>query len=288
VLWYGLVWWLSQLEVRWPLQLLVSPACRERYSELFRFLLLVKRVQMELHAAWNTQTQSIHLPAQQRALLMPLWRLRAHMAFLIDNLQYYLQARPRLRQPTLSLAACRAAVRCGVADQALFWAHLPENALTAGHVHAFSLACAPRWQADVLDVQWQALMASARSCDDFESLTRAHEQCLAAMHAQCFLQASSVSAALQQIFQLCLALCRMLAYAEAGARAEAAYRTQFATVSREFSRQSAFLFAFLSNMSSPQQSPHRMHTAALPKPALAPTPADRDAAPRRTDERRTA
>jgi len=190
-----------ELEVRWPLQLLVSPACRERYSELFRFLLLVKRVQMELHAAWNTQTQSIHLPAQQRALLMPLWRLRAHMAFLIDNLQYYLQA-------------------------------------------------------DVLDVQWQALMASARSCDDFESLTRAHEQCLAAMHAQCFLQASSVSAALQQIFQLCLALCRMLAYAEAGARAEAAYRTQFATVSREFSRQSAFLFAFLSNMSSPQQSPH--------------------------------
>ena len=76
------------------------------------------------------------------------------------------------------------------------------------------------------------------------------------MHAQCFLQASSVSAALHQIFQLCLALCRMLAYAEAGTRAEAAYRSQFATVSREFSRQSAFLFAYISNMSSPQASPH--------------------------------
>ena len=44
---------------------------------------------------------------------MPLWRLRAHMAFLIDNLQYYLQA-------------------------------------------------------DVLDVQWEALMSTAKTCDGFE------------------------------------------------------------------------------------------------------------------------
>ena len=75
-------------------------------------------------------------------------------------------------------------------------------------------------------------------------------------HAQCFLQASSVAAALHQIFQLCLALCRMLSYADAGASAEDAYRAQFATVHREFHRQSAFLFAYLSNMSSPQASPH--------------------------------
>ena len=61
------------------------------YAELFRFLLLVKRVQLELHAAWASQTQCARLPAEQRALLMPLWRLRAHMVFLIDNLQYYLQ-----------------------------------------------------------------------------------------------------------------------------------------------------------------------------------------------------
>ena len=190
-----------ELEVEWPLDLLVHAQARARYAELFRFLLLVKRVQMELHAAWNTQTQSIHLPAEQRALLMPLWRLRAHMAFLIDNLQSYLHA-------------------------------------------------------DVLDVQWHALMSAAQTCDDFEALTAAHESCLSALHAQCFLQASSVSSALHQIFQLCLALCRMLAYAEAGSRSAATYRSQFATVSREFSRQSAFLFAFLSNMSSPQQSPH--------------------------------
>eukprot|EP00966_Prymnesium_polylepis_P203815 4721854-Prymnesium_polylepis.1 len=62
------------------------------------------------------------------------------------------------------------------------------------------------------------------------------------MQTQCFLHAGSVSAALHQIFQLCLSVCRMLSYADAGVRAEAAYREQYAAVSREFSRQSAFLF----------------------------------------------
>jgi len=190
-----------EMNVGWPLSLLLHEGPRRRYAELFRFLLLVKRVQMELHAAWNAQTQSASMPARQRALLMPLWRLRAHMAFLMDNLQHYL------------------------------------------HV-------------DVLEAQWQGLMRTAEQCGDFEELSAAHEQCLSALHAQCFLQAASVNNALHQIFQLCLSLCRMLSYAEAGASNEATYRSQFATVSREFSRQSAFLFAFLSNMSSPQQSPH--------------------------------
>ena len=65
---------------------------------------------------------------------MPLWRLRAHMAFLVNNLQYYLQV-------------------------------------------------------DVLEAQWQAFMTVAETCADFEELTAAHEACLAALHAQCFLQA---------------------------------------------------------------------------------------------------
>lgn len=189
------------LEVTWPLQLLLDEAALTRYSELSRFLLLTKRVQMELHAAWYAQTQSGGLPAEQRAVLMPLWRLRAHMAFLIDNLQYYLQV-------------------------------------------------------DVLEVQWQELMFVAKSCADFEQLAAAHETCLSTLHAQCFLQATAVSSALHQIYELCLALARMLSYAEAGVRAADSYRSQFATVSREFSRQSSFLFAFLSNMSSPQASPH--------------------------------
>ena len=189
------------LRIGWPLELLVTPACLKRYDALFGFLLLVKRVQGELHEAWASQTACAAFPAAQRALLLPLWQLRAQMAFVVDNLQYYLQV-------------------------------------------------------DVLAVQWDALTRAADDVADFEALVDAHDRCLSALHAQCFLQASSVAAALHQIFQLCLALCRMLSYADAGASAEDAYRAQFATVHREFHRQSAFLFAYLSNMSSPQASPH--------------------------------
>jgi len=189
------------MTIDWPLQLLVQPTHVQRYNQLFNFLLLVKRVQMELHAAWNAQTQCGRLPAADRAVLMPLWRLRAHMAFLVDNLQYYLQV-------------------------------------------------------DVLEVQWQSLTHVAKTCADFEQLTIEHEKCLEAMRTQCFLHAGSVSAALHEIFRLCLTLCRMLSYADVGIRAEATYHEQFSSVSREFSRQSGFLFSFLSNISSPQASPH--------------------------------
>ena len=82
--WRGLT---LSLPVDGPLRLVLHDDAKSRYAELFRFLLLVKRVQMELHAAWATQSQAIHLPAAHRAQLLPLWRLRAHMAFLIDNLQ---------------------------------------------------------------------------------------------------------------------------------------------------------------------------------------------------------
>ena len=107
-------------------------------------------------------------------------------------------------------------------------------------------------------MQCQQLDRVAATVADFEALVRAHDACLAALHAQCFLGdgAGAVASALHQIFQLCLALCRMLSYADAGERAESAYRAQFSTLQREFARQSAFLFAFLSNMSSPQASPH--------------------------------
>jgi len=80
-----------QLEVKWPLKLLVHASSLQRYKQLFSFLLLVKRVQTELHAAWTSQTLCGTMASHRRAVLMPLWRLRAHMAFVIDNLQYYLQ-----------------------------------------------------------------------------------------------------------------------------------------------------------------------------------------------------
>ena len=66
---------------------------RNRYDELFGFLWLVKRVQTELQAVWASQTTTGAMSPPRRAALMPLWQLRAHMSFLVDNLQYYLQAR---------------------------------------------------------------------------------------------------------------------------------------------------------------------------------------------------
>ena len=80
-----------KMEVGWPLQLLVGAVELERYSEIFSFLLLVKRVQMDLHAAWCNQKESAVLTPETRSLRLPLWRLRAHMGFFVDNLQYYLQ-----------------------------------------------------------------------------------------------------------------------------------------------------------------------------------------------------
>ena len=43
-------------------------------------------------------------------------------------------------------------------------------------------------QVDVLDVQWLKLTRAAEEQMDFEALVAAHEDCLAALHAQCFLQ----------------------------------------------------------------------------------------------------
>jgi gamma-tubulin complex component 4 len=79
-----------RLPVPFPLSLLVDARSMRAYSELFSFLFTVKRVQMELHGAWASQMERAR-PDEQRARLLPVWRLRAHMAFLIDNLQYYLQ-----------------------------------------------------------------------------------------------------------------------------------------------------------------------------------------------------
>lgn len=39
------------------------------------------------HLPPATQTACGRISAEQRALLLPLWRLRAHMAFVVDNLQ---------------------------------------------------------------------------------------------------------------------------------------------------------------------------------------------------------
>ncbi|KAK7879108.1 hypothetical protein WMY93_034110 [Mugilogobius chulae] len=75
--------------VQWPLHILFTPAVLEKYNVVFRYLLSVRRVQSQLQHLWALQMQRKHLKSSQSDA--PQWRLRNHMAFLIDNLQYYLQ-----------------------------------------------------------------------------------------------------------------------------------------------------------------------------------------------------
>lgn len=61
----------------------------DRYNRLFRFLLAVKRAQIDIQQCWTLQMQYKQKPSNQEEVAK--WQLRTHMAFLVDNLQYYLQ-----------------------------------------------------------------------------------------------------------------------------------------------------------------------------------------------------
>lgn len=76
-------------KVVWPLHMFFTPAVLEKYERVFRFLLRVHYVHLELQECWLIQMQSkeFGLGRQNEAK----WQLRTHLAFLIDNLQYYLQ-----------------------------------------------------------------------------------------------------------------------------------------------------------------------------------------------------
>ncbi|XP_067104999.1 gamma-tubulin complex component 4 [Osmerus mordax] len=76
-------------KVQWPLHILFTPAVLEKYNVVFRYLLSVRRVQSELQHCWALQMQRKHLKYNQTDAVKS--RLRNHMAFLVDNLQYYMQ-----------------------------------------------------------------------------------------------------------------------------------------------------------------------------------------------------
>ena len=63
----------------------ITTSCR--YDGLFRFLLALRRAQTALQQIW-----ALLMQYRRRAEeLRPVWELRMHMGFLIDNLQYYVQ-----------------------------------------------------------------------------------------------------------------------------------------------------------------------------------------------------
>ncbi|XP_059164768.1 gamma-tubulin complex component 4-like [Physella acuta] len=75
--------------VQWPLHIFFTNSILDKYNRVFRFLLAVRRTQQDLQHCWSIQMNN------KAAFVSPTasttWQLRTHMAFLVDNLQYYLQ-----------------------------------------------------------------------------------------------------------------------------------------------------------------------------------------------------
>lgn len=62
----------------------------QRYNEIFNYLLSIRRVQIELNECFLFQ---MRLDVKKKSKISSnVWLTRNHMSFLIDNLQFYLQA----------------------------------------------------------------------------------------------------------------------------------------------------------------------------------------------------
>jgi hypothetical protein len=75
-----------KLEQEWPLHILFTPESMERYNELFRFLLRIRLLQLQLLSIWTETKRMFRFifrngPAQ----------LLINMTYFVNNLQYYLQ-----------------------------------------------------------------------------------------------------------------------------------------------------------------------------------------------------
>ncbi|KAL2507638.1 Gamma-tubulin complex component 4 [Forsythia ovata] len=94
-----------EYSIDWPLQLFFTQEVLSKYLRIFQYLLRLKRTQMELEKSWASAMQQDHsdfakrhndrknssITPQRRQRFRPMWRVREHMAFLIRNLQFYIQ-----------------------------------------------------------------------------------------------------------------------------------------------------------------------------------------------------
>lgn len=94
-----------EYSVDWPLQLFFTQEVLSKYRRVFQYLLRLKRTQMELEKSWASVMHQDHTDfankrndrtnssifQQRRQRFRPTWPIREHMAFLIRNLQFYIQ-----------------------------------------------------------------------------------------------------------------------------------------------------------------------------------------------------
>lgn len=79
-----------QYRINWPLHLLFSPRVLERYNTLFRFLLLIKRMQYGLQVLWCDQ-RALFKVTPRSEHDMRILHLCNELMFFLKNLQYYIQ-----------------------------------------------------------------------------------------------------------------------------------------------------------------------------------------------------
>lgn len=94
-----------EYSIDWPLQMFFTQEVFSKYCQVFQYLLRLKRTQMELEKSWASMMHEDHsdlskhrmealrgpVTQQQWQHIRPLRRVREHMAFLIRNLQFYIQ-----------------------------------------------------------------------------------------------------------------------------------------------------------------------------------------------------
>jgi gamma-tubulin complex component 4 len=94
-----------EYSVDWPMQLFFTQEVLSKYLKVFQYLIRLKRTQMELEKSWASVMHQDHIESaqhrkdglngstsqQRRQGIRPMWRVREHMAFLIRNLQFYIQ-----------------------------------------------------------------------------------------------------------------------------------------------------------------------------------------------------
>ncbi|EDW28313.1 GL19136 [Drosophila persimilis] len=74
---------------KWPLNLLFSPKAIERYNQIFRFLLIIRKLQYDLQQVWKTQILAEKLMSGPKN--MKMMNLLNQLMFFLNNLQYYIQ-----------------------------------------------------------------------------------------------------------------------------------------------------------------------------------------------------
>ncbi|KAF7818194.1 gamma-tubulin complex component 4-like protein [Senna tora] len=200
-----------EYSVDWPLHLFFTQEVLSMYRRVFQYLLRLKRTQMELDKLWASGMHQDHsdfakhrngrskgsISQQRRQRIQPMWHVREHMAFLIRNLQFYIQV-------------------------------------------------------DVIELQWNILQTHIQESHDFTELVGFHQEYLAALISQSFLDIGSVSRILDSIMKLCLQFCWKIENQDSCSNT-----SELEHIAEEFNKKSNSLYTILrsSRLAGSQRAP---------------------------------